>query len=57
MLQPEPRLATVVWHPIFVVVNVAWLVRLTWLERRVVLSPEERTVYESRFRSFSRLDP
>ena len=56
VLQPEPRLATVVWHPIFVVVNVAWLVRLTWLERRVVLSPEERTVYERRFRSFSRLD-
>jgi CRP-like cAMP-binding protein len=56
LLQPDPRLATITWHPVFIVVNGIWLVRLTWVERRATLSADEELLYTSMFRSFSRLD-
>jgi hypothetical protein len=56
LLQTEPRMATVTWHPIFIVVNLAWLVRLTVVERRVRLCADEQGLYDLLFRSFSRLD-
>ncbi len=56
LLQAEPRAATVTWHPVFILVNLAWLVRLTVVERRVRFSADEQGLYDLLFRSFSRLD-